>query len=54
MNKIFIVAKKERKGILKTRSLMLVGIFFALWFSVMTAPVVKRLRNLWYLINLIT
>ena len=28
-------------GIIKTKSQMLVGLFFALWFSVMTAPVVK-------------
>ena len=41
LSKIFIVAKKEMKGIIKTKSQMLVGLFFALWFSVMTAPVVK-------------
>ena len=41
MNKIFTVARKEMKGIVKTKSQMLVGIFFALWFSVMiTIPVV--------------
>ncbi len=45
MNKIFIVAKKELKGILKTRSQMLMGISFALWFSVMTAPVVKTVEE---------
>ncbi len=41
MNKLFIVAEKELNGILRTRSQMLVGIFFALWFSVMTIPVIK-------------
>ena len=40
MNKLFIVAGKEMNGIIRTRSQMLVGIFFALWFSVMTAPVI--------------
>jgi ABC-2 type transport system permease protein len=40
MNKLFIVAEKEMNGIIRTKSQMLVGIFFALWFSVMTAPVV--------------
>lgn len=45
MNKIFIVAKKELKGIIKTRSQMLIGLFFALWFSVMTAPVVKTVEE---------
>jgi len=40
MNKIFIVAEKEMNGIIRTRN-MLVGIFFALWFSVtITIPVV--------------
>ncbi|MEA3294265.1 MAG: hypothetical protein U9P81_04710 [Euryarchaeota archaeon] len=41
ISKIFIVAKKEMMGIIKTKSQMLVGLFFALWFSVMTAPVIK-------------
>ena len=41
LSKIFIVAKKEMIGIIKTKSQMLVGLFFALWFSVMSAPVVK-------------
>jgi ABC-2 type transport system permease protein len=41
ISKIFIVAKNEMMGIIKTKSQMLVGLFFALWFSVMTAPVVK-------------
>ncbi|MEA1945615.1 MAG: hypothetical protein U9N07_09880 [Euryarchaeota archaeon] len=45
MNKIFIVSEKEMNGIIKTRSQMLVGIFFALWFSVMTAPVVKTVEE---------
>ncbi len=45
MNKILVVAKKEMKGIIKTRSQMLIGIFFALWFSVMTAPVVKTVEE---------
>ena len=45
MNKIFTVARKETKGIVKTKSQMLVGIFFALWFSVMTAPVVKTVEE---------
>ena len=45
MNKILVVAKKEMKGIIKTKSQMLVGIFFALWFSVMTAPVVKTVEE---------
>ncbi|PXF59639.1 MAG: hypothetical protein C4B59_11175 [Candidatus Methanogaster sp.] len=40
MNKILIVSEKEINGIIRTRSQMLVGIFFALWFSVMTAPVI--------------
>jgi ABC-2 type transport system permease protein len=40
MNKILIVSEKEMNGIIRTRSQMLVGIFFALWFSVMTAPVI--------------
>ena len=40
MNELFIVAEKEINGIIRTRSQMLVGIFFALWFSVMTAPVI--------------
>ncbi|MCD4843236.1 MAG: ABC transporter permease [Methanosarcinales archaeon] len=41
LSKIFIVAKKEMIEIIKTKSQMLVGLFFALWFSVMSAPVVK-------------
>ncbi len=41
LSKIFIVAKKEMMGIIKTKSQMLVGLLFAMWFSVMTAPVVK-------------
>jgi ABC-2 type transport system permease protein len=45
MNKIFIVAKKELQGILRTRSQMLVGISFALYFSVMTAPMVKTVEE---------
>jgi ABC-2 type transport system permease protein len=45
MNKILIVAEKEMNGIIRTRSQMLVGIFFALWFSVMTAPVVKTVEE---------
>ncbi|RLD20091.1 MAG: hypothetical protein DRI69_06990 [Bacteroidetes bacterium] len=44
MNKIFIVAEKEMNGIIRTRN-MLVGIFFALWFSVMTAPVIKTVEG---------
>ena len=40
MNKLFIVAEKELNGIIRTRSQMLVGIFFALWFSAMTTPVI--------------
>ena len=44
MNKIFIVAEKEMNGIIRTRN-MLVGIFFALWFSVMTAPVIKTVEE---------
>lgn len=40
MNKILIVAEKEINGIIRTRSQMLVGIFFALWFSAMTTPVI--------------
>jgi len=40
MNPIRIVAEKEMNGIIRTRSQMLVGIFFAIWFSVMTAPVI--------------
>ena len=45
MNKLFIVAEKEMNGIIRTRSQMLVGIFFALWFSVMTAPVIKTVEE---------
>ena len=45
MNKILVVARKEMKGIIKTKSQMLVGIFFAVWFSVMTAPVVKTVEE---------
>ena len=45
MNKIWVVAKKEMKGILKTRSQMLVGIFFAVWFSVITAVGVKTVEE---------
>jgi len=45
MNKILVVAKKELKGIIRTRSQMLIGIFFAVWFSVMTAPVVKTVEE---------
>jgi len=45
MNKIFIVSEKEMNGIIRTRSQMLVGIFFALWFSVMTAPVIKTVEE---------
>lgn len=44
MNKILVVAKKELKGIVKTRN-MLLGIFFAVWFSVMAAPVVKTVEQ---------
>jgi len=40
MNKILIVSEKEMNGIIRTRSQILVGIFFTLWFSVMTAPVI--------------
>ncbi|MBT9439222.1 MAG: hypothetical protein GAS50_08515 [Desulfobacterales bacterium] len=45
ISKIFIVAKKEMMGIIKTKSQMLVGLFFALWFSVMTAPVIKTVEE---------
>lgn len=45
MGEIFIVAKREMKGIIRTKSQMLVGIFFALWFSVMTAPVIKTVEE---------
>ena len=45
MNKLFIVAEKEMNGIIRTRSQMLVGIFFALWFSVMTAPVIMTVEE---------
>jgi ABC-2 type transport system permease protein len=45
MNKILVVAKKELKGIIKTRSQMLIGIGFALYLSVMTAPVVKTVEE---------
>ncbi|MCW3138486.1 MAG: ABC transporter permease, partial [Methanophagales archaeon] len=45
MNKIWVVAKKEMKGIIKTRSQMLVGIFFAVWFSVITAVGVKTVEE---------
>jgi len=41
LNKLFIVAEKELNGIIRTRSQMLMGIFFSLWFSVMTVPVIK-------------
>jgi len=40
MNTIRIVAEKELNDIIRTRSQMLVGIFFALWFSAMTAPAI--------------
>ncbi len=40
MYKSLIVARKELNGIIKTRN-MFIGLFFAIWFSVMTAPVVK-------------
>jgi ABC-2 type transport system permease protein len=33
MNKIFIVAKKELKGIIKTKSQMLIGIFFVIFLA---------------------
>ena len=33
MNKIFIVAKKELKGIIRTRSQMLIGIFFVIFLA---------------------
>ena len=45
MGEILIVAKKEMKGIIKTKNQMAVGIFFAVWFSVMTAPVVKTVEE---------
>ena len=45
MNKIWVVAKKEMKGIIKTKSQMLVGIFFAVWFSVITAVGVKTVEE---------
>lgn len=45
MAEIFIVAKKEMKGIIRTKNQMLVGIFFALWFSVMTAPLIKTVEE---------
>ena len=45
MNKILIVSEKEMNGIIRTRSQMLVGIFFALWFSVMTAPVIMTVEE---------
>ena len=45
MNKIFIVAKKELKGIIKTKSQMLVGVGFALYFSIMTGLVVKAVEE---------
>ncbi len=40
MNKILIVSENVMNGIIRTRSQMLVGIFFALWFSVMAAPII--------------
>ncbi len=45
MYKIFTVARKEMKGIVKTKSQMLVGISFAVYLSVMTAPVVKTVEE---------
>ncbi|MEA2075491.1 MAG: hypothetical protein U9O85_07135 [Euryarchaeota archaeon] len=45
MDEIFIVARKEMKGIVKTKSQMLMGISFAVWFSVMAAPVVKTVEE---------
>ena len=45
MNKILIVSEKEISGIIRARSQMLMGIFFVLWFSVMTAPVVKTVEE---------
>jgi ABC-2 type transport system permease protein len=45
MNNLFIVAEKEMNGIIRTRSQMLMGIFFALWFSVMTAPVIMTVEE---------
>jgi ABC-2 type transport system permease protein len=33
MNKILVVAKKELKGIIKTRSQMLIGIFFVIFLA---------------------
>ncbi len=45
MNKLFTVAEKEMNGIIRTRN-MLVGIFFALWFSVtITIPAVKMVEG---------
>ncbi|MHC1600287.1 MAG: hypothetical protein ACXQS5_05665 [Candidatus Methanospirareceae archaeon] len=45
MNRILIVSEKEMNGIIRTRSQMLVGIFFAMWFSVMTAPVIMTVEE---------
>jgi ABC-2 type transport system permease protein len=45
MDEIFIVARKEMKGIVKTKSQMLMGISFALYLGVMTAPVVKTVEE---------
>ena len=45
MNKLFIVAEKEMNEIIRARSQMLAGIFFALWLSVMTAPVIKTVEE---------
>jgi hypothetical protein len=33
MNKILVVAKKELKGIIQTRSQMLIGIFFVIFLA---------------------
>ena len=45
MNKILIVSEKEMNGIIRTRSQMIVGIFFALWFSAMAAPIIMMVEE---------
>ncbi len=41
MNKIFIVAGKEIKELVKNKRTFITGVFFALWFSVFTSLAVK-------------
>lgn len=45
MGEILIVAKKEMKGIIKTKSQIILGTLFALWFTAISALIIKTMEE---------